>query len=68
MTKHELMQMGVNYDPEMGVVFHWSKPRGWFPLKKHVQNVKNNAYYVFKHEGKAVAVREETIIKAWKSE
>lgn len=68
MTKQELRQMGIDYDLNDKVVRHWSKPRGWCVLTRHVQNVGNNAYYVFKHNGKAVAIREETIIKAFKEE
>lgn len=68
MDKKDLTKLNLNYDSELGVVFHWSKRRGWTPLKRHVQNSKDNAYYVFKHEGKAVAVREETILKAWETE
>lgn len=66
MTKQELVRLNINYDLEMGVVFHWSKNRGWCPLKRNVQNDKKSIYYVFKHNKKTVAVREDVIIKAFK--
>ena len=68
MTKQELTRLNINYDPESGVVFHWSKHRGWVALKRHVQNVKDNAYYIFREGNKIIALREETIIKAFKEE
>ena len=64
MTREELEQMGLFY--VKGVVLHSTKKRGWVPLKKRIQNVKNNVYYFFKHEGRTVAIREETIKEAFK--
>ena len=66
MTKKDLIMLNINYDPELGVVFHWSKHRGWVALKRHVQNVKDNAYYIFREGNKIIALREETIIQAFK--
>lgn len=68
MTKQELIRLNINYDSEIGVVFHWSKHRGWYPLKRNVQNDKKSIYYVFKVNKKTVAVREDVIINAFKEE
>lgn len=53
----------LSYDPEMGVVFHWSRHRGWVPLSRRTTN--KGAFYVFKHEGRATYVNEKVIIEAF---
>lgn len=64
MTREEFENMGLFY--VKGVVLHKTKHRGWLPIKKRTQNVKDNHYYFFKHEGKTIAIREETIKEAFK--
>lgn len=66
MTREELERLGISY--ESGIVYHTTARRGKFPLKRHVQNVKDNVYYYFKINGKSRAIREEKIIEAFKEE
>lgn len=54
----------LSYDPEMGVVFHWSRHRGWVALSRRTTS-KGGAYYVFKHEGKPKYVNENVIMEAF---
>lgn len=53
----------LSYDSEMGVLFHWSRHRGWVPLSRN--KTKKGAYYVFKHEGRPTYVNEKVIIDAF---
>ena len=62
-TSMDLKRMGITYD--CGVVWHWTTQRGNTPLKRHVQNSNNDVYYIFKHKGKTIAIREEAILKAF---
>ena len=62
----DLKRMGITYD--CGVVWHWTPLRGNTPLKRHVQNSNNDVYYIFKHNGKPIAIREEAILKAFVKE
>lgn len=65
MTVHDLMSMGIYYEEETGVVWHWSQHRRNYPLKPRVQNSRNNVYYLFRHNGKVVAIRKEKILEAY---
>lgn len=56
----------LSYDAEMGVVFHWSRHRGWVPLSRRTTN--KGAFYVFKHEGRPTYVNEKVIIEAFTEE
>ena len=56
----------LSYDSEMGVLFHWSRHRGWVPLARN--KTKKGAYYVFKHEGKPTYVNEKIVLDAFAEE
>ena len=56
----------LSYDSEMGVLFHWSRHRGWVPLARN--KTKKGAYYVFKHEGRPTYVNEKVVLEAFNAE
>lgn len=56
----------LSYDSEMGVLFHWSRHRGWVPLARN--ETKKGAYYVFKHEGRPTYVNEKVVLDAFAEE
>ena len=53
----------LNYDKEMGVLFHWSEKRGWVPLSERKN--KNVSYYLFKHEGKTTYISKSVVVDAF---
>lgn len=64
MTREEAEKLGISMVG--GVVFHTSRHRGTVAIKRNVQD--NRVYYVFKHEKRPIAIREEEIFKAFKEE
>ena len=63
-TKEVLTKIyNLSYDSEMGVLFHWSRHRGWVPLARN--KTKKGAYYVFKHEGRPTYVNEKVVLEAF---